>query len=374
MEPNNTRKRRRRHRAKKIPNSATSDEPEEVNGSSESAVSQLASTAELQPAIPTSTHFVAPITRKGLPPPLYTATSPEPTPTPAIASLHPFPTDPHDHAETPYAAYADIEPLLFGLALQLRSNKARLRIWDPYFCEGSALRHLGKLGFLRVCNVNEDFYATIAESREPPFDTLVTNPPFSGDHMERFLSYLATLDRPWFALMPQFVAQKRYFHEWKAAAVAVGRELPVYIGPARSAYAFSAPALAADGVSALVPDAAEGRRAVADGVRVFAGKFQCVWFACLGPHRAAVLAWWQRKYAGRPGMSAVLVEDDPLRLPQLVHAKKPAPSERRWRKKLHRVQSKLSKVSERGGGEADVPEQLSGVKRSRAGSHRGEGK
>ena len=279
----------------------------------------------------------------GKAPPVFSSAAPAPVLTPAIASLHPFPTDPHDHAETPFAAYADIEPLLFGLALQLRSNKEKLKVWDPYYCEGSVVRHLGRLGFSNVRNANEDFYATVAEGREPAFDVLVTNPPFSGDHMERFLAYLATLTKPWLALMPQFVAQKRYFHDWKAVASAAGREIPLFVGPSRNAYAFSAPAIAADGSTALVPDAAEARRALPDGVRVFAGKFQCVWFCCLGPHRAAVLSWWQRKYAGRPGVSSVVVEDDPLLLPQLVHAKKPEPAERRWRKKLHRIHSQKHK-------------------------------
>lgn len=338
-----SRKRRRHHPKKKaLAPDATIIPPDEASQSSTAATERPRTTAQTETSIP-------PRKSATRAPPVISASDSIPTPTPAVASLHPFDTDPHDHAETPFTAYADIEPLLFGLALQLRSNKARLKIWDPYYCEGSCVKHLGSLGFSGVRNVNEDFYETIAACREPPFDVLVTNPPFSGDHMERFLTYLATLDRPWFALMPQFVAQKRYFFEWKAAAVASGREVPVYIGPSRAAYAFTAPALAADGASALVPDATEGRRVVQDGVRVFAGKFQCVWFACLGSHRAAVLSWWQRKYSGRPGVTATLVEDDPLNLPQLVHAKKPAPAERRWRKKLHR----LHKRQQQQGGEPE---------------------
>lgn len=371
MAPDVVRKKRRRHRAKKdatvspLTEGGTTADPSDVVD-----VPDFGDDGDCGDA-PAPAPRAAPLQHKSRAPPVFSAAEPVPVVTPAIASAHPFPTDPHDHAETPYAAYADIEPLLFGLALQLRSNKARLRIWDPYFCEGSVVRHLNRLGFESVRNENADFYATVADGRTPPFDVLVTNPPFSGDHMERFLGFLATLDRPWFALMPQFVAQKRYFLEWRAAAVAAGREAPLFLGPSRSAYAFTAPALAADGSTALVEDAAEARRALPDGVRVFAGKFQCVWFACLGAHRDAVLTWWRRKYAGRPGVTAVVAEDDPLALPQLVHAKKPAPAERRWRKKLHRLHSKQQQPGgrgdERGGAEEEGKEPGSaGKKRLRA--------
>jgi hypothetical protein len=213
--------------------------------------------------------------------------------------------------------------------------------------EGSVTRHLGRLGFESVRNENTDFYATIAEGSTPTFDVLVTNPPFSSDHMERFLSFAAGLSQPWFALMPQFVFQKKYFHEFKAAALAAGRESPLFIGPSRAAYVFTAPSTLDDGHTLLVPDAPQGRRAIdADGgsVRVFAGKFQCVWFGCLGQHRASVLAWWRKKYEGRPGVTAVLAEDDPTaQLPQLVLTKRPAPSERRWRKKVHRLHQQQAK-------------------------------
>jgi hypothetical protein len=311
----------------------------ELYGEAYSSTSVTTSGATL----PTSSALPVLVVRPGSTkkPPIFAASKMEPSSTPSIASSHPFQTDPHDHAETPFSAYVDIEPFLFGIALQMKSNKARLRLWDPYYCEGSVLKHLDRLGFANVRNDNVDFYATIAEDHTPPFDVLITNPPFSGDHMERFLTYVAGISQPWLALMPQFVAQKRYFHAFKAAAAEAGRELPVYIGPSRTAYAFTAPATASDGATLLVPDAPEGRRTLdSDGgsVRVFAGKFQCVWFGCLGPHREAVLAWWRKKYEGRPGVTASLAEDDPVaQLPQLVLVKPPAPSERRWRKKLSRL-------------------------------------
>jgi len=201
-----------------------------------------------------------------------------PSVTPAVASAHPFETDAHDHAETPLAAYADIEPFLHYLSLRLKSNKAKLRLFDPYFCEGSAVKHLHSLGFQRVHNVNEDFYANVARGTTPAFDVLITNPPFSGDHMSRFLEYASTLQQPWFALMPQFVANKKYYHSFRHACVAGGRQPPFFVGPTGRAYTFTAPSTAPDGSSALVADV-KGRRLLPDGVRVFAGSclFRCCW-------------------------------------------------------------------------------------------------
>ena len=61
----------------------------------------------------------------------------------------------------------------------------RLRVYDPYFCEGAVVGLLRGLGFKRVYNRNEDFYAVAAARRLPAFDALLTNPPFSADHKVR---------------------------------------------------------------------------------------------------------------------------------------------------------------------------------------------
>ena len=65
--------------------------------------------------------------------------------TPTTASEHPFETEAKDHAETPFEAYRDVEPFLFQLALQRETTKKALRIYDPYFCEGSMVHNLGRL-------------------------------------------------------------------------------------------------------------------------------------------------------------------------------------------------------------------------------------
>ena len=99
------------------------------------------------------------------------------TTTPSKSSSHPFDVDASDHCETPFQAYKDIEPFLFRIALSLKKTKASLKIYDPYFCEGSAKEHLKRLGFENVHNVNEDFYENIKKNTIPEYDVLLTNPP-----------------------------------------------------------------------------------------------------------------------------------------------------------------------------------------------------
>jgi len=86
---------------------------------------------------------------------------------------HPFPVDPFDQCETPFQAYCDIEPLLSLLASRLKIEKQDLLIFDPYFCHGSVIRHLGSLGFTSVYNRNEDFYSSIGNHTIPPYHILV---------------------------------------------------------------------------------------------------------------------------------------------------------------------------------------------------------
>ena len=74
--------------------------------------------------------------------------------TPVASRDHPFEVDAADHCETPFQAYQDIEPFLFRIALALKKPKEKLRIYDPYFCEGSVVAHLARLGFTSVHNAH----------------------------------------------------------------------------------------------------------------------------------------------------------------------------------------------------------------------------
>ncbi|CAM9267031.1 unnamed protein product [Discosporangium mesarthrocarpum] len=51
-----------------------------------------------------------------------------------------------------------VAPLLRGVADSLGKPQGDLRVYDPYFCQGSVKVRLGALGFHHVINRNEDFY------------------------------------------------------------------------------------------------------------------------------------------------------------------------------------------------------------------------
>ena len=147
---------------------------------------------------------------------------------PAIS--FPFDTDPDDHCESPVEAYRDIAPLLRLCTATNRQTQAAMsptRIYDPYYCNGAVIRNLESLGFSNVYNRKEDCYrlwdmcgsALGSSSRcsYPEFDVLVTNPPYSADHIEKLIDHVTVSklfgQRPWFLLLPQFVHKKDYYVE-----------------------------------------------------------------------------------------------------------------------------------------------------------------
>ena len=91
------------------------------------------------------------------------------------------------------------------------SKPKKLRIYDPYFCDG-VKRHLASIGFTNVYNENRDFYAEPLDREK--YDVLVTNPPYSGSHVERLFRFCARLgNKPFFLLLPHHFYTKPYFKE-----------------------------------------------------------------------------------------------------------------------------------------------------------------
>jgi hypothetical protein len=88
-----------------------------------------------------------------------------------------------DHMETSDAAVRDVATLLTTLARRCMGkgqDTAGLRLWDPYFCQGSVKKLYARYGFPRCHNEPEDFYELIRPGSGvdlPPHDVLVTNPP-----------------------------------------------------------------------------------------------------------------------------------------------------------------------------------------------------
>ena len=131
---------------------------------------------------------------------------------------HPFDVDDADHCETGVESYADLVPVLDLVCAQLGRTRETLRIYDPYYCDGAVVRNLGRYGFRSVHNVCEDFYAVVRDGRVPEYDCIVTNPPYSGEHVSRLLAWCASGTgagagggKPAFLLLPNHFYTKPYF-------------------------------------------------------------------------------------------------------------------------------------------------------------------
>ncbi len=159
----------------------------------------------------------------------------------------PYPTNPDDHCETPRQSYLDILPILNKLSTSFGGEKYSMRIYDPYYCDGSVVQHLSSLGFTEVYNKKEDCYEVWENSNSPPqYDVLITNPPYSEDHIEKLMNYVTSPafgNRPWLLLMPQWVHKKEYYLNAISRRRACGGTTtnPFYIVP-RKRYIYLPPA------------------------------------------------------------------------------------------------------------------------------------
>ena len=127
---------------------------------------------------------------------------------PAQLSSKPWFCPEEDHCETPPVAFQHIEPLLSLVSKRIGRAKAELSIYDPFYCQGSMKLHLKDLGFSDVYNEPVDFYG---QAQVPDFDVLVSNPPFSGDHISNLFEFAEKRGKPFFLLLPNFVCCKQYF-------------------------------------------------------------------------------------------------------------------------------------------------------------------
>ena len=152
---------------------------------------------------------------------------------------HPFVvTAVSDHAETPAAAYEDLRPFLEAVG-------DAPTIYDPYYADGGVARRLGALGFGQVINRNRDFYEDLRTGNLPSHDALVTNPPYSADHVERLVAHVSETRKPFALLVPTYVLGRAY---WRAAAARLD-PAPFYVCPHRR-YGYLPPAWARRDASA----------------------------------------------------------------------------------------------------------------------------
>jgi hypothetical protein len=124
-----------------------------------------------------------------------------------------YTVDYNDHFETPLVAYEDILPLLDGL--KPKRNRKDHVVYDPYYCNGRTAVLLHQLGFENAVHAKRDFYKDVEGDKLPQHDTLITNPPYSDQHKERCLEICLKQfkdhGRPFFLLMPNYVAARSYF-------------------------------------------------------------------------------------------------------------------------------------------------------------------
>lgn len=132
---------------------------------------------------------------------------------PIADGYHTYKADPLDHAETDIRAYAHVKPSLELVAKHLSKPIAQLALWDPYFCKGAVVKRLAKIGFKKVHNVNEDFYAVIESGELPEHDVIISSPPYSGDHLERCLRFCHGSKKAWCLLLPNWVESRPYFKQ-----------------------------------------------------------------------------------------------------------------------------------------------------------------
>jgi len=141
----------------------------------------------------------------------------------------PYKTQEDDHCETPIEAYRHIVSILSFL---FPDNS--VRVYDPYYCDGSVKESLLKLGFSNVYNKKKDCYKRWLKCKVPNHAVLVTNPPYSDDHIEKLITFAVSNKKPFFLLLPVYVHKKPFY-------MTLTRDLrPVYIFP-KKRYVYAPP-------------------------------------------------------------------------------------------------------------------------------------
>lgn len=210
----------------------------------------------------------------------------------ATKPAYPFVVDESDHAESPLDAYEDIVPILKQLARSLGVKPKALKIYDPYYCGGAVKRHMAKLGFPNCYNEKEDFYEFAEGSAKGPgkYDVLMTNPPYSGKHVERLFRYCARNPaKPCLLLLPHYFYTEPYFKKTIGSPTAMSSLFFLCPGLGRR-YGYTPPvwAGAKGGVARSSTGASEGTASIAP--------FPTFWYCCAGQHTKTVVKRWKAQH------------------------------------------------------------------------------
>jgi hypothetical protein len=120
-----------------------------------------------------------------------------------------------DDRETPRTALEDILPILIAVADLNQFALGELSVYDPYYCRGGIKIHLESFGVdsQRIQNDPIDCYSAQKTRKIKPFDILLSNPPYSGDHIRRCIQYSVKSQKPWALLLPSNVMHRTWFPE-----------------------------------------------------------------------------------------------------------------------------------------------------------------
>lgn len=226
--------------------------------------------------------------------------------TTTISGSHPFEVDDSDHCETPLQAYQDLQVILDRLLHQQHQktppkSRSSLTIYDPYYCDGGVKTKLASMGFTNVINENRDFYEDIEKGQIPDYDVLVTNPPYSGHHMEKLLEFCASQqskhkNKPSFLLLPHFVYTKDYYQRALSSTISSS---PLPSSPS-SFFCFLVPQIRYSYVPpAWVADRHGASKALSKGKETTA-PFPSFWYCCHMDGTSVSHTWFEDTF-GRSG-------------------------------------------------------------------------
>eukprot|EP00913_Durusdinium_trenchii_P033973 g31800.t1 len=78
---------------------------------------------------------------------------------------------------------------------------------------GAGADHPVRRSFPEGAYLQADFYAVVKEGRVPAHDVLLTNPPYSGDHVEQLLQFCRSNGKPFLLLMPNYFCVKDFYQD-----------------------------------------------------------------------------------------------------------------------------------------------------------------
>mmetsp|Transcript_9157 Transcript_9157/g.17134 ORF Transcript_9157/g.17134 Transcript_9157/m.17134 type:complete len:282 (+) Transcript_9157:88-933(+) len=116
-----------------------------------------------------------------------------------------------DDRETPLKALQDLTAAVSHLFED--KDVSRIRVYDPYFCKGTIIKSLVQCGFIPslIFNEDKDCYEEQKRRQVPANDIIITNPPYSGNHIQRALHYAESTRQVWAMLLPSYVLFRPWF-------------------------------------------------------------------------------------------------------------------------------------------------------------------